>query len=143
MRVQPVLLRGFRETGSPRRSVLAIPMLEPDCASQTRRRFPQRVLSLICLPRFQEPSARRTITHSVAPAEKTDAEVRLDRGRTARVGGLARQKIREDWFPFSDRLAPVKSALAKLDPSSVPKPRKELPPLPTGPMAGSRRKGRR
>jgi hypothetical protein len=59
------------------------------------------------------------------------------------LADLARQKIREDRFPLSPRLAPLKSALAKLDPGSVPKPPKELPPLPTGPMVGSRRKPRR
>jgi hypothetical protein len=59
------------------------------------------------------------------------------------LADLARQKIREDRFPFSERLAPLKSALAKLDPGSVPKIRQELPPLPTGPMVGSRRKPRR
>jgi hypothetical protein len=59
------------------------------------------------------------------------------------LADLARQKIREDRFPMSPRLAPLKSALAKLDPGSVPKSRQELPPLPTGPMVGSRRKARR
>jgi hypothetical protein len=48
------------------------------------------------------------------------------------LADLARQKIREDRFPLSPRLAPLKSALAKLDPGSAPKPPKELPPLPTG-----------
>jgi hypothetical protein len=59
------------------------------------------------------------------------------------LADLARQKICEDRFPMSPRLAPLKSALAKLDPGSVPKSRQELPPLPTGPMVGSRRKARR
>jgi hypothetical protein len=59
------------------------------------------------------------------------------------VIGLIRRTIAEDKFPLSPRLAPLKSALLKLDPKSAPKPRRELPPLPSGPMVGSRRKARR
>jgi hypothetical protein len=65
-----------------------------------------------------------------------------DEERSA-VANLLRRTIREDKFPMSPRLAPLKSALAKLDPGSVPKTRQELPPLPTGPMVGSRRKAHR
>jgi hypothetical protein len=61
------------------------------------------------------------------------------------VVALLPQTIATDKFPFSDRMRVLRSALQKLDPASAPKPRKELPPLPTGPMVGSRRKrgGRR
>jgi len=52
------------------------------------------------------------------------------------LADLARQTIREEWFPMSPRLAPLKSALAKLDPVSVPIPRKELPSLPVWPDGG-------
>jgi hypothetical protein len=37
----------------------------------------------------------------------------------------------DDKFPFSPRLAPLKSALLKLDPSSAPKRRPPLPPPPS------------
>jgi hypothetical protein len=37
----------------------------------------------------------------------------------------------------------LRSALEKLDPAPKAKPHKELPPLSTGPMVGSRRKARR
>jgi hypothetical protein len=55
------------------------------------------------------------------------------------VTALVRQTIAEDKFPLSPRLKPLKAALAKLDPQPA-KPRRELAPLPTGPMVGSRRK---
>ena len=55
---------------------------------------------------------------------------------------VVRRAVDEDKFPLSPRLAPLRSALAKLAPRPV-KPRQELPPLPTGPMVGSRRKARR
>jgi hypothetical protein len=58
------------------------------------------------------------------------------------VANLVRRTVHDDRFPFSPRLAPLKSALAKLDPKPA-KPRMELPPLPTDPMVGSRRKPRR
>ena len=60
----------------------------------------------------------------------------------AAVTALVRRTIDEDRFPLSPRLAPLKSALAKLDPRPA-KPRRELPPLPSGPMVGSRRNARR
>jgi hypothetical protein len=53
----------------------------------------------------------------------------------------ARQKIREERFPYSPRLAPLKAALAKLDPGSV-RIFSEPPQPPTGPIVGSRRKPR-
>jgi hypothetical protein len=53
-----------------------------------------------------------------------------------------REKIATDKFPFSDRIRVLRRALAKLDPKSVPK-RRPAPPLPSGPMVGSRRKARR
>jgi hypothetical protein len=59
------------------------------------------------------------------------------------VVALIRDTVTTDKFPYSDRIRMLRAALAKLDPASVPKPRQELPPLPTGPMAGSRRKARR
>jgi len=59
------------------------------------------------------------------------------------VTALVRRTIAEDRFPFSDRLRPLKAALVKLDPGSAPKPKAALPPLPSGPMVGSRRKARR
>ena len=60
----------------------------------------------------------------------------------AAVAAALRELIAEDKFPFSPRLNPFKSALAKLDPKPA-KVSTELPPLPTGPMVGSRRKARR
>jgi hypothetical protein len=53
----------------------------------------------------------------------------------------ARRTIAEDRYPLSPRLAPLKSALAKLDPASTPKPAIERPPLPEAPMRS--RGGRR
>jgi hypothetical protein len=56
---------------------------------------------------------------------------------------LIRETVTTDQFPYSDRIRKLRAALLKLDPSSALKPRMELPPLPTGPMVGSRRKARR
>jgi hypothetical protein len=56
---------------------------------------------------------------------------------------LIRDTVTTDKFPYSDGIRKLRAALLKLDPSSAPKPRMELPPLPTGPMVGSRRKARR
>jgi hypothetical protein len=57
---------------------------------------------------------------------------------------LVRKTIRETRFPYDPDLKPLKTALAKLDPTSArPNRRVELPPLPSGPMVGSRRKPRR
>jgi hypothetical protein len=50
----------------------------------------------------------------------------------------ALRQIADDKFPLSPRLAPLKSALAKLDPASAPKPLAERPPLPEAPMRSSR-----
>jgi hypothetical protein len=60
----------------------------------------------------------------------------------AAVVALVRRTMNEEKFPFSPRVRPLKAALAKLDPKPS-KPRAVLPPLPTGPMVGSRRKPRR
>jgi hypothetical protein len=46
------------------------------------------------------------------------------------VTAAVRRSIADDKYPLSPRLAPLKSALAKLDPASAPKPRLERPPLP-------------
>jgi hypothetical protein len=51
----------------------------------------------------------------------------------------ARQKIREDRFPYAPRWATLKAALAKLDPGSV-RISSDPPQPPTGPILGSRRK---
>jgi hypothetical protein len=58
------------------------------------------------------------------------------------VVALIRDTVATDKFPYSERVRALRSALAKLDPKPV-KPRRELPPLPSGPMVGSRRKARR
>ena len=52
-----------------------------------------------------------------------------DEERAAIVTAL-RQTINRDRYPLSPRLKPFKSALAKLDPASVPKTRVVRPPLP-------------
>jgi hypothetical protein len=70
-------------------------------------------------------------------------KVELTDEELAAVTAAVRRTIAEDKFPFAPRLAPLKSALSKLDPASAPKPRTAPPPLPTGPMVGSRRKSRR
>jgi hypothetical protein len=54
---------------------------------------------------------------------------------------LVRKTIRETGFPYDPDLKPLKTALAKLDPTSArPNRRVELPPLP--PLMSSRRKPR-
>jgi hypothetical protein len=58
------------------------------------------------------------------------------------VVALIRDTVTSDKFPYSDRIRILRAALTKLDPKPM-KPRQELPPLPTGPMVGSRRKARR
>ena len=62
--------------------------------------------------------------------------------KLAVVVSAVRRTVQQDKFPFAPRLAPLKAALEKLDPQPA-KPRAELPPLPSGPMIGSRRKARR
>jgi len=56
----------------------------------------------------------------------------------------ARKALDEDRYPRSPRLAPLRSALAKLDPASVPKPLPERVPLPQAPARhrGGRRERR-
>jgi hypothetical protein len=43
-----------------------------------------------------------------------------------------RRALDDDRYPLAPRLAPLRSALAKLDPASAPKPIAARPPLPTG-----------
>jgi hypothetical protein len=48
--------------------------------------------------------------------------------------------IADDKYPLSPRLAPLKAALAKLDPRSAPQSRPTRVPLPqAGPVHGNRR----
>ena len=54
----------------------------------------------------------------------------------------ARYRIREDRFPYSPRWAPLKAALAKLDPGAIRKSN-EPPQPPTGPIVGSGKKAKR
>jgi hypothetical protein len=50
----------------------------------------------------------------------------------------------KDRYPRDPRLEPFRSALAKLDPGSAPRPIAPGPPPPTRPSVGNRRgKGRR
>ena len=51
----------------------------------------------------------------------------------AALTAAPRKVIDDDKFPRSPRLAPLRSALAKLDPASVPKPLPERVPLPQAP----------
>jgi hypothetical protein len=56
------------------------------------------------------------------------------------VTRAVRRTIDEDRFPHAPRLAPLRSALTRLDLASAPKPIGEpRPPLPTGPSVGNRR----
>jgi hypothetical protein len=56
-----------------------------------------------------------------------------DEERAAVVAAL-REKIDNDRYPRSPRLAPLRAALAKLDPSSAPRlPPEPKPPLPQAP----------
>ena len=57
----------------------------------------------------------------------------------AAVMRAVRRTIDDDRFPHAPRLAPLRSALAKLDPASAPKPIARQPQLPSGPSVGSRR----
>ena len=59
----------------------------------------------------------------------------------AAVAAALRNLIAEDKFPFSPRLKPLKSALAKLDPKPA-KPRTELPPIAGASEATIRRRKR-
>jgi hypothetical protein len=59
----------------------------------------------------------------------------------AAVTAAVRRTIDEDRFPHSPRLGPLRAALAKLDPGSVPRPLPERKPLPEAPMRS--RGGRR
>ena len=53
----------------------------------------------------------------------------LTEDERAAVESALRQAIDQDRYPLSPRLKPFKSALAKLDPASVPKPILERKPL--------------
>jgi hypothetical protein len=59
----------------------------------------------------------------------------------AAVTAAVRRSIADDKFPLSSRLAPLKSALAKLDPASIPQPRPSDRRCPRAPMRS--RGGRR
>ena len=50
------------------------------------------------------------------------------------VVAAVRKVLDLDKYPMSPRLGPLKAALAKLDPSSVPKPVIKRPHLPEKPM---------
>jgi hypothetical protein len=52
----------------------------------------------------------------------------------AAVTAALRRTIADDKFPLSPRLAPLKAALAKLDPRSTPQPRPAPAALPKAPM---------
>ena len=58
------------------------------------------------------------------------------------VVALIRRMLDETKWPYSDESRTLRVALHKLDPASAPKPKAELPPFPSGPMVGSRRKAR-
>jgi hypothetical protein len=51
----------------------------------------------------------------------------------AAVTAAVRRTIADDKYPLSPRLAPLKAALAKLDPRSTPQPRPASVPLPKAP----------
>jgi hypothetical protein len=59
----------------------------------------------------------------------------------AAVTAAVRRTIDQDRYPHSPRLKPLRAALAKLDPASLPKPLPERKPLPEAPMRS--RGGRR
>jgi hypothetical protein len=60
------------------------------------------------------------------------------------ITALVHRSMADDRYPLSPRLGPMKSALAKLDSGSVPKPLPERVPLPEAPARtrGGRRAGR-
>jgi hypothetical protein len=60
--------------------------------------------------------------------------IALDDEELAAVTAAVRRTIREDKFPMSPRLDPLKAALSKLDPQP-PRPAIERPPLPEAPHA--------
>jgi hypothetical protein len=66
-------------------------------------------------------------------------KIDLDGAEREAIANLVREKVQNTRFPFAPALAPLKSALLKLDPAWA----KVVPPLPSGPMVGSRRKPRR
>ena len=61
----------------------------------------------------------------------------------AAVAALVRRTVADSRFPFSGEFRTLRAALEKLEPEAAPKPRPQLPPLPSGPLVGSRRKARR
>jgi hypothetical protein len=56
---------------------------------------------------------------------------------------ILRRSIDEDRYPLSDRVRTWRDALAALDPSSMPKPISERPPLQSIPRAARPRATRR
>lgn len=80
-------------------------------------------------------AAPTIVTVSIPPIDLTDDEL-------AAVVAAVRHTLEADKFPHAPRLKPLRSALAKLDPASAPKPLSEpKPPLPEAPARG--RGGRR
>lgn len=64
----------------------------------------------------------------------------LDDAERAMVIAALKEKLDREWqYRMAPRLAPLVSALAKLDPVSVPQPAPPRAPLPTGPSVGNRR----
>lgn len=66
-------------------------------------------------------------TNSVPSIDFSDAE-------HAAVTAAVHRTIADDRYALSPRLAPLKSALANLDPASAPKPRPAPKPLPETPV---------
>jgi hypothetical protein len=57
----------------------------------------------------------------------------------AAVIAALKEKLDRDRYPRAPRLEPFRQALAKLDPTSAPRPARPRPPLPwAGPRRGSR-----
>jgi hypothetical protein len=57
----------------------------------------------------------------------------------AAVAAAVRKTLSGTRSPYDPDLKPLKNALSKLDAGSAPKPRLELPPLPSGKLVRSRR----
>jgi hypothetical protein len=97
-----------------------------------QRRMPFDLFPALCgLP--ARPRRRHNIG-AMATVDLTDDE-------QAALVAYVLDRLREEKFPRAPRLNPVRSALGKLDPASIPQPRPERPPLPEAPMRS--RGGRR
>jgi transcriptional regulator with XRE-family HTH domain len=110
---------GINRVSASRLSAMAVFLRVPVSFFFAERGAPENASTDEVLP-------RTSVGGGVPPITFTDAE------RAALIAAV-RRTIDEDRYPHSPLMGPLKGALAKLDPGSVPKPLPERKPLPEAP----------